>query len=141
MRREGKPDTRHEAVLRSVCFTWAGAKCGFRRCLPLGVSVFAYGLVFGILAVQVGLSAVQAGAMSLTTMEWMIQSGIRLFDPGMGGVHKAFRGFVSTPSYSLHRFFDPRLHLAMDSFIPEYNHMEMREIAALNSILPYRQRV
>lgn len=74
-------------------------------------------------------------------MEWMIQRGIRLFDPGMGGVHKAFRGFVSTPSYSLHRFFDPRLHLAMDSFIPEYNHMEMRELAVLNSILPYRRRV
>lgn len=53
--------------MRPVCFTWAGTKCGFRRCLPLGVSVFAYGLVFGILAVQAGLSAVQAGAMSLTT--------------------------------------------------------------------------
>lgn len=73
-------------------------------------------------------------------MEWMIERGLRLFDPGMGGVHKAFRGFVSTPNYSLHKFYNPRLHGVMESYIPEYNHMEMRDITALNSILPYRQR-
>lgn len=73
-------------------------------------------------------------------MEWMIERGLRLFDPGMGGVHKAFRGFVSTPSYSLHRFYDQRLHQVMASYIPEYNHMEMRDITALNSILPYRRK-
>lgn len=59
--------SRDGAPLRPVCFTMAGTWRGFRRCLPLGLSVFAYGLVFGILAVQAGLSAVQAGAMSLST--------------------------------------------------------------------------
>jgi len=73
-------------------------------------------------------------------MEWMIEQGLRLFDPGMGGVHKAFRGFVSTPGYSLHKFFDKRLHGIMESYIPEYNHLEMRDITALNSILPYRRK-
>lgn len=73
-------------------------------------------------------------------MEWMIEHGMRLFDPGMGGVHKAFRGFVSTPAYSLHAFCDQRLHQAMAGTVTEYNRMEMRDIAALNSILPYRQR-
>lgn len=48
-----------------VCFTLTGARRGFQHCLPLGLSVFAYGLVFGILAVQAGLSPTQAGAMSL----------------------------------------------------------------------------
>jgi 4-azaleucine resistance transporter AzlC len=57
----------NKAAPRPVCFTMAGAVRGFRRCLPLGLSVFAYGLVFGVLAVQAGLSAIQAGAMSLTT--------------------------------------------------------------------------
>lgn len=58
----------HNGVpLRPVCFSMAGAWRGFRRCLPLGLSVFAYGLVFGILAVQAGLSVIQAGAMSLST--------------------------------------------------------------------------
>lgn len=73
-------------------------------------------------------------------MEWMIEHGMRLFDPGMGGVHKAFRGFVSTPAYSVHAFCDQRLHQAVAGTLAEYNHMEMRDIAALNSILPYRQR-
>jgi len=73
-------------------------------------------------------------------MQWMINRGLRLFDPGMGGVHKAFRGFVSTPNYSLHKFFNPRLHGVMESYIPEYNHMGMQNIAALNSILPYRRK-
>ncbi|WP_031388173.1 GNAT family N-acetyltransferase [Desulfonatronum thiodismutans] len=73
-------------------------------------------------------------------MEWMIRHGLRLFDPGMGGVHKALRGFVSAPNYSLHKFFDPRLHGVMESTISEYNQMEMRDIAALNSILPYKRR-
>ncbi|GAB6058076.1 GNAT family N-acetyltransferase [Desulfonatronum parangueonense] len=73
-------------------------------------------------------------------MEWMIEQGFRLFDPGMGGVHKALRGFVSAPNYSLHKFFDPRLHGVMEVYIPEYNRMEMQDIAALNSILPYKSR-
>lgn len=73
-------------------------------------------------------------------IEWMIRHGLRIFDPGMGGVHKAFRGFVSAPNYSLHKFFDPRLHGVMASSIPEYNRMEMRDIAALNSILPYKRK-
>jgi len=73
-------------------------------------------------------------------MEWMIEHGLRFFDPGMGGVHKALRGFVSAPNYSLHKFHDPRLHGVMKSSIGDYNQMEMRDIAALNSILPYRRR-
>ncbi|TVR01365.1 MAG: branched-chain amino acid ABC transporter permease [Desulfovibrionales bacterium] len=50
-----------------VIFTLSGLRRGFQSCLPLGLSVFAYGLVFGILAVQAGMGVVQAGAMSLTT--------------------------------------------------------------------------
>ncbi|WP_084604992.1 GNAT family N-acetyltransferase [Desulfonatronum thioautotrophicum] len=73
-------------------------------------------------------------------MEWMIQHGLRLFDPGMGGVHKALRGFVSAPNYSLHMFQDPRLHGVMATSIAETNRMELRDIAALNSILPYKRR-
>jgi predicted N-acyltransferase len=73
-------------------------------------------------------------------MQWMIELGLRWFDPGMGGVHKAFRGFISAPTYSLYKFYDLRLHGIMGSYIPEYNHMEMMNIMALNSILPYRQQ-
>ncbi len=37
---------------------------GARRCLPIAVSVFAYGLVFGALAAQAGLSLAETGLMS-----------------------------------------------------------------------------
>lgn len=67
MKRTITPAGSDKAFRRPVCFTRAGAWRGFHRCLPLGLSVFAYGLVFGVLAVQAGLSAIQAGGMSLTT--------------------------------------------------------------------------
>src|SRR5438876_10337085 len=37
---------------------------GARRCLPIAISVFAYGLVFGALAAQAGLSLGETGLMS-----------------------------------------------------------------------------
>lgn len=62
-----RANERQGSAIRPIRFTLSGAWRGFRQCLPLGVSVFAYGLVFGVLAVQAGMSAFQAGAMSLTT--------------------------------------------------------------------------
>ena len=47
-----------------VAFDLAGALEGARRCLPLALSVFAYGLVFGILARQAGLSPAESVLMS-----------------------------------------------------------------------------
>src|SRR5882762_5330042 len=37
---------------------------GARRCLPIAISVFAYGLVFGALAAQSGLTLAETGLMS-----------------------------------------------------------------------------
>lgn len=48
-----------------VIFTKNGVKNGFIKCLPLGLGVFAYGLVFGILAIQTGMTPIQAQLMSL----------------------------------------------------------------------------
>jgi branched chain amino acid efflux pump len=52
------------AVNETVCFTRIGLLAGARRSLPLAVSVFAYGLVFGMLARQAGLSMLEALLMS-----------------------------------------------------------------------------
>jgi predicted branched-subunit amino acid permease len=41
-----------------------GLRAGARRCAPIAVSVFAYGLVFGALAAQAGLSLGETGLMS-----------------------------------------------------------------------------
>ena len=47
-----------------VTFTATGARLGARRSLPLAMSVFAYGAVFGVLARQAGLSTAEAVLMS-----------------------------------------------------------------------------
>ncbi|HKF93788.1 MAG TPA: AzlC family ABC transporter permease [Gammaproteobacteria bacterium] len=48
----------------NIRFTRMGLLAGARRSLPLAVSVFAYGLVFGMLARQAGLSVLEALLMS-----------------------------------------------------------------------------
>ncbi len=47
-----------------VSFTLSGALEGARRCLPIVVSGFAIGLVFGVLARQAGIGAVETVLMS-----------------------------------------------------------------------------
>jgi 4-azaleucine resistance transporter AzlC len=48
-----------------VDFTAAGAWIGFRQSIPVALSVFAYGLVFGVLAKQANLSFLEALLMSV----------------------------------------------------------------------------
>lgn len=47
-----------------VTFTVGGALVGARQSIPLALSVFAYGTVFGVLARQTGMSLVEAITMS-----------------------------------------------------------------------------
>ncbi|WP_432735087.1 GNAT family N-acetyltransferase [Maridesulfovibrio sp. FT414] len=71
-----------------------------------------------------------------TPIEWAIANGIHLFDPGMGGEHKARRGFFSTPSYSLHKFTDPSMDLTFKTYILEVNNLEHGYINEMNSLMP-----
>src|SRR6185437_3638438 len=48
----------------SITFTRAGALAGARRVIPIAVSDCVYGLVFGVLAHQAGLSLLEAALMS-----------------------------------------------------------------------------
>lgn len=50
---------------QEVDFTAAGAWLGFRQSIPVALSVFAYGLVFGVLAKQANLSFLEALLMSV----------------------------------------------------------------------------
>ncbi len=72
-------------------------------------------------------------------IEWAIANNITSFDPGAGGRHKKRRGFPACPHYSLHRFYDDRLSHILNGYIDEINHMEQREIDAINEDLPFRQ--
>ncbi len=47
-----------------VTFTFRGALVGARQSIPLALSVFAYGTVFGVLARQTGMSLAEAATMS-----------------------------------------------------------------------------
>jgi len=71
-------------------------------------------------------------------IEWAVASGIRQFDPGMGGGHKLRRGFKAVANYSLHRFMDPALRQIMERHIAAINRFEHEEIAMLNRHLPLR---
>ncbi|HEY9656852.1 MAG TPA: GNAT family N-acetyltransferase [Allocoleopsis sp.] len=74
-----------------------------------------------------------------TPIEWAIEQGIQLFDPGAGGRHKKRRGFPATPNYSLHRFYDSRFSQIFQTYIGEINEMEQQQIDAINQDLPFKQ--
>jgi len=76
-----------------------------------------------------------------TPIEWAINQGIQVFDPGAGGRHKKRRGFPATPNYSLHRFYNPRLMQIFTTHIDEINSMEQQEIDDININLPFKDSI
>jgi uncharacterized protein len=70
-------------------------------------------------------------------IQWSLQQGIKIFDPGAGGRHKKRRGFPATPNYSVHRFYQPRLQELILPYLKKVNKAERREIEAINSDLPF----
>ncbi len=73
-------------------------------------------------------------------INWAIQQGIKLFDPGAGGQHKRRRGFPATPNYSLHRFYNQKMSQILLHYIDEINQMEQDEIDAINQDLPFNKK-
>lgn len=73
-------------------------------------------------------------------IEWAIEHGISHFDPGAGSSHKIRRGFKAVSNYSLHRFYDQRLHYIMAANIERINSMEQQNIDTLNTALPFARR-
>ena len=70
---------------------------------------------------------------------WAIAQGFHRYDPGMGGPHKARRGFQSVSSMSCHRFFDPRMDVIFRSHIDRVNFLEKSYIDELNGLVPVRR--
>ncbi|MFC6974454.1 AzlC family ABC transporter permease [Halomicroarcula sp. GCM10025709] len=52
----------------TVQFSFAGIRAGFVECIPVALGVAGYGIVFGVLARQAGLSIVESGLMSATVL-------------------------------------------------------------------------
>lgn len=60
----GEQPTWWSLVSDRVTFDRVGALAGFRACIPIALGVVTYGLVFGVLARQAGLSVLETGLMS-----------------------------------------------------------------------------
>jgi len=52
----------------AVTFDWAGVRAGFVTCLPVALGVAGYGIAFGVLADQAGLSIAEVALMSATVL-------------------------------------------------------------------------
>jgi predicted N-acyltransferase len=70
-------------------------------------------------------------------IQWAIENRVRYYNPGAGGAHKVRRGFQSVPSYSLLRFYHPKLQNVMVHHIDEINRLEQEEIDHINRALPF----
>jgi len=111
--------------------------------LPVGMSMLVtkgkqlYGRYWGSARL---IHSLHFNACYYAPIEWAINNGIRRFDPGAGGTHKIRRGFTAVPSYSLHRFSDPRMLQIMQNHIDEINRLEQEQIDALNNELPFARR-
>lgn len=68
MTAEPSTETESSTTDSDVTFTARGAWAGVVACLPVGLGVAGYGLVFGMLARRVGLSVAEAGLMSATVL-------------------------------------------------------------------------
>ncbi len=73
-------------------------------------------------------------------IEWAVDNGITMFDPGAGGSHKRRRGFPATPNYSLHRFRDRTMSQILRNHIDKINDMEQQQIDAINNELPFSKK-
>lgn len=72
-------------------------------------------------------------------IEYAIREGIPFFDPGMGGDHKARRGFGSILASSWHLVFDPRLGLPFAAAIRDASEAEAGYAKRLDLELPFRK--
>lgn len=71
-------------------------------------------------------------------VEYALSRGIRTFDPGMGGEHKARRGFRSYTTPSFHRPFAGPLARFVKGVLPDLSREEAAAAASLNDDLPYK---
>jgi predicted N-acyltransferase len=110
--------------------------------LPIGMSFLLvkgdrmYGRYWGA---EEPVHALHFNACYYRPIEWAIDHGIRIFDPGIGGDHKIRRGFEAVPNLSYHRFADPRMQEVLRLNIGRINDMEQANIDAINVERPIAQ--
>ena len=73
-----------------------------------------------------------------TPLEYALRTGKKRFDPGMGGEHKARRGFRPRTVPSYHLSFDERMDRAFRLALPRANRQEEAYAAELGRELPFK---
>ena len=74
-------------------------------------------------------------------MHWMIDRGMRFFDPGAGSPHKLHRGFMPHSVVSGHRFFDPLFSEIFRANIPAVNLENRRMIHGMEDSVPFPESI
>lgn len=65
---EEPPNSSRESNGESVTFDREGIRVGFLTCIPIALGVAGYGIAFGVIANQAGLSVAEAALMSATVL-------------------------------------------------------------------------
>lgn len=71
-------------------------------------------------------------------VQWCIEQGVEVFEPGAGGEHKLTRGFEPTLTYSAHYIRDAGLRRAVEDFIRRERHHIEREVQRLRDDSPFK---
>jgi uncharacterized protein len=124
---------RHRVVFVTATGKSDSTPAGMSFCVTKGDRL--YGRYWGSLE---DIDCLHFDACYYTPIEWAIDRGIKVFDPGAGGRHKKRRGFPATANYSLHRFYHPRFGKILQDYLLQFNEMEQQEIVAINRDLPMK---
>lgn len=73
-----------------------------------------------------------------TPIEWCIEQGVAVFEPGAGGEHKYERGFEPTTMRSMHYMRDPRLAQGVEAFLAQERRARAQHIAQLQRDNPFK---
>lgn len=73
-----------------------------------------------------------------TPIEWCIEHGVKVFEPGAGGEHKYERGFEPTTMYSMHYLSDSRLAHGVEMFLEQEREARTAQIKELQALNPFK---
>ncbi|MEC9399859.1 MAG: GNAT family N-acetyltransferase [Myxococcota bacterium] len=73
-----------------------------------------------------------------TPIEWAIEHGVKVFEPGAGGEHKYDRGFEPTHTYSAHYLVDERLDEAIRGVLAQERASRDLQIEHLSKENPFK---
>ena len=74
-----------------------------------------------------------------TPIEWCIEHGVKVFEPGAGGEHKYERGFEPTTMYSMHYIAEKRLAHGVEAFLEQERAARQAQIEQLKQLNPFKE--